>query len=1090
MRNQPIPIILSTRATLNYLFRWALFPLAVIAKSSQNPSYAHVLRLAQRKNSLDPKSNLILLKYLLFTLLGGVCFPLKAQEAHIEETQRTLKTYPYSDPNPIPVLTSNPKIYPYHKFEGYSNDGQMQDWKVIHLENDHIELWVLPEVGGKVWGAREKSTKKEFIYRNEVMKFRNIAMRGPWTSGGIEFNFGIIGHTPATASPVDYTTFKEKDGSVTCVVGATDWPSRTNWSVKISLNPDDAFFTTKALWYNGTGLNQPYYNWMTAAAFAEEDLEFYCPGNQYLKHSGEVRPWPYEYNRNIAEYQANNFTSSKSYHVVGEYNDFFGGYFKTQGYGFGHWSLYDEMPGQKLWLWSLARDGGIWEDLLTDTDGQYIEFQAGRLFNQHFSGGHQNPITQALFPPHTADDWTEKWFPVLKIGGLTDVSQKAVLHIEENQGKLAIGINALTNSAGKLLVKNADQTIHTANLDLKPMEVYQTQIDIDLTKSYTVSISEMDLYYTSKKDSLQLKRPFQQPILSNLPDQWFQKGIEHYNVREYEQAEDYFLKVLVQNKHHLDALSTLAELRYRQGLYDEALDFALKGLQVDTYAPKANFVAGLIFKVQKDWINAKESFGWSARSMAYRSASYCSMAEIELINQKLDLAIHYANRALDFNRMNLNAYKVLTICSRLKGDDSTWNSYLETLLEINPLDHFARFESLFTQGNGRNFPSTIHSELPEQSIFELALDYYYKGQEKEANLLLELLPAHPLALIWLAFINENVSLLKKATELSSDFVFPFRRETLNALAWANQEHSHWKLKYYWALNLWHKQQPEKAKTLMDACQTQPKRKAFYQTRAHLQSTNEFKEKDLVQSYLLDVKDRRSIHALFEHHLDQQKFQKALEISHHGFQIHPSNNNLGFDYAKALIYNDQFKDAIEILKGLEVLPFEGASEGRQLFEWAHYGYALDLITEKKYPQAIQILNQSKEWPENLGVGKPYEPDERFADFLLSHAFSKMGDKDKVQQSNERILKYHQKYPMKNTYHTVFGLIQYSNEDLTNTLIQVYDKGSPGDLSSPVKWAIAYATMNKALLQKMELDYKSKNKKNVTFELITRALQIVK
>ena len=65
-----------------------------------------------------------------------------------------------------------------------------QDWKVVTLANDYIEVYVLPEVGGKVWGAIEKSTGEEFIYRNEVMKFRNIAMRGPWTSGGIEFNFG------------------------------------------------------------------------------------------------------------------------------------------------------------------------------------------------------------------------------------------------------------------------------------------------------------------------------------------------------------------------------------------------------------------------------------------------------------------------------------------------------------------------------------------------------------------------------------------------------------------------------------------------------------------------------------------------------------------------------------------------------------------------------------------------------------------------------------------------------------------------------------------------------------------------------------
>ena len=57
-------------------------------------------------------------------------------------------------------------------------------------------MTVLPEIGGKIWSAVEKSTGRSFIYDNHVVKFRDIAMRGPWTSGGIEPNYGIIGHTP------------------------------------------------------------------------------------------------------------------------------------------------------------------------------------------------------------------------------------------------------------------------------------------------------------------------------------------------------------------------------------------------------------------------------------------------------------------------------------------------------------------------------------------------------------------------------------------------------------------------------------------------------------------------------------------------------------------------------------------------------------------------------------------------------------------------------------------------------------------------------------------------------------------------------
>ena len=95
-------------------------------------------------------------------------------------------------------------------------------WTVVKLENDFIEVYVLPQAGGKVWGAIEKSSGEEFIYRNEVMKFRNIALRGPWTSGGIEFNFGVIGHTPSTATPVNYQLVTNADGSARrCVAGDT-----------------------------------------------------------------------------------------------------------------------------------------------------------------------------------------------------------------------------------------------------------------------------------------------------------------------------------------------------------------------------------------------------------------------------------------------------------------------------------------------------------------------------------------------------------------------------------------------------------------------------------------------------------------------------------------------------------------------------------------------------------------------------------------------------------------------------------------------------------------------------------------------------
>src|SRR5690242_12528018 len=78
--------------------------------------------------------------------------------SRISEEERELLTYPFSDPSPVGINPKTAKIYPYTLIEGYSKTGKKQKWKVVKLENDYIEVYVLPEVGGKIWGAIEKST--------------------------------------------------------------------------------------------------------------------------------------------------------------------------------------------------------------------------------------------------------------------------------------------------------------------------------------------------------------------------------------------------------------------------------------------------------------------------------------------------------------------------------------------------------------------------------------------------------------------------------------------------------------------------------------------------------------------------------------------------------------------------------------------------------------------------------------------------------------------------------------------------------------------------------------------------------------------
>lgn len=936
-----------------------------------------------------------------------------AQKARITEEERTFVTYPFSDPNPVPVLTSAKryKIYPYHSFDGYSTKSTNQKWKVVKLENDFIEVYVLPEVGGKVWGAIEKSTGKEFIYRNEVMKFRDISWRGPWTSGGIEFNFGVIGHTPSTSSPVDYLVRENGDGSVSCFVGTIDLPSRTQWRVEIRLPADKAYFETNATWYNPTPLTQSYYNWMTGAAKVTDDLQFFYPGTTELEHNGKASPWPInETGRDVSLYANNNFGPSKSYHVTGEYNDFMGGYYHNSHFGFGHWALYDEMPGHKLWLWALSREGGIWEDLLTDSDGQYMEFQAGRNFNQYSPSSFKSPISQMGFQPGTTDKWSEIWFPVKEIGGLTDVSPQGVLHVNREGGALQVGVNALATAQGNIVVKSEGKVLFTESRKFKPMDVFLTKVPLPETASFEVTVEGLDLKFNPEKKDI-LKRPFtSDPAVQykNSATELYEQGVELKEYRDYAGAKEKFKNSLQKDPLHTAAMTALAELYYRSAQYDSALALVNKVLRMDTYHPAANYQAGNVYRAQGDFINALESFGWAARSMEFRSAAYAQMAELQLQTGNLALAEHYAKQSLDYNRYNVNATQALAVVYRKLGQPEGAKKVLNELNNTDPLSHFANYEKYLLSPADKNytaFASAIRNEFPYQTFLEVAATYIDLGDTAEALNLLDKAPAHPLVAIWKAYLKKEAPLLHLATTASAAFVFPYRRETLAALEWAVSANNNWKLKYYLALNYWAVERKEDAVRLLKESGQQPDFAPFYLTRASLLKKDETQAlADLQKAHQQAPGDWRTWNSLIDQYEKMGNHREAVSLAAKANQKFKGNYTLDLQYATQLLNNSQYEASTNVLNATTILPFEGAGEGRQVYEQAMLLHALQLIKNKAYAKALTVIQKSKEWPERLGVGKPYEPDTRIQDYLTAYCLAKLKKSGDVQEWQNKVVSY--------------------------------------------------------------------------------------
>ena len=924
--------------------------------------------------------------------------------ARISEETRVLDTYPFSDPNPIPILASDRRLYPYHTFEGYSTTSEPREWKVVKMENDLIELYVLPEVGGKVWGAVVKETGHEFIYRNEVMKFRDISLRGPWTSGGIEFNFGVIGHTPATATPVDYTLRENEDGSVSTFVGAMDLPSRTHWRVEIRLPPDKAYFETHALWYNPTPLEQPYYNWMTAAAFAQQDLEIFVPGGSYLEHSGRERPWPVDdEDRFLPLYRNNAFAGNKSYHVVGELNDFFGGYYHDDGYGWGHWARYEDMPGQKMWLWALSRAGGVWEDLLTDTDGQYVEFQAGRLFVQYSPGDHRNPVTQAAFDPLSASAWTETWFPLEGTGGLTDASREGAMHVERDGGQVRVVVNAFGDVSDTVRVWSGDDPVAAEPVDLVALKPFEATFDVAADRPFRVALPGLDLDYNSDPADRMLDRPFQvdPDAWSAIPeaDRLVFEARELAKGRHHPEARALYDEAAALEPWNRGALLGLGALALRSARYDEGLEHAKRALQLDTYDAEANFLAGNLYRALGRSADARDAFGWAARSVAFRSAAYIQLAEIMIGAGEWGEAERYAGLALDFDRYSVPALQLLATIGRRTGDAAGAERARAELLGIDPLHHFVLAERYLAEPTGdsrRALTGAMRSEYPEQSLLELAVGYANRGLTDDAIALLELadeVGGGLLSLAWKAFLRGDPSSLTGVDPAPTPaFVFPFRTETLPVLRWVAEQNAHWTWRYLLGLNLWALDRDQEAASIIAALGDEPDYGAAYSARAYLLREVEGRDPgpDLARAVELAPHDRLLRVALIRHTQDAGSWDEAVQLSTTAREDFRGDFNLALLHVRGLLSLDRAAEAIEVLAATHVLPSENASESHLLYELAHLTAALDELETRRLASAREHLEAALLWPESLGQGRPHDPDERLVRYLQGVAAEMEGD----------------------------------------------------------------------------------------------------
>lgn len=1005
------------------------------------------------------KKTLFLLCLVAFTQLSYA-----QQKATVKEFEQTVKTYPFSDPDPV----ANPSnlYYPYFRFDGFAAKGVDKQWKTVELENDYIKVNLFPEIGGKIWGAVDKTSGKEFIYNNHVVKFRDIAMRGPWTSGGIEFNFGIIGHVPTSSTPVDYLTKEKADGSVSCYISSYELITRTWWTVEVNLPKDKAYFTTKTTWHNGSSIDQPYYQWMNAGYKAAGNIQFCYPGTNYIGHGGELHSFPLdEQGRDISWYEKNNFENSKSYHVLGKYNDFYGAYWHDEDFGSIHHADYDDKLGMKIFFWGLSREGGIWEDLLTDTDGQYVELQSGRMFNQPASNSAFTPFKHTAFGPQATDVWTEYWFPVKDIKGVSKASSIGAINILREDGFLKLYFSPLQKLSTTLKLYEGDKLIRSIPLQTDVLQVWRDSIPLQQAVEagkLKVVIGEDQLVYSEVTSENILNRPKEIPADFDWESAYglYTQGEQWLNQKVHDKAEKFLTASLAKEPYFIPALKSLASLYYRQGRFNDALSLCKTALSINAYDGEINYLYGLCNWTLGNITDAKDGFSIASFSPVARSAAYAKLGEIFLSENDWNKAEHYAMKSLDSNTKNLTASHILMVVYRKSNQPEKAKTIIASILEELPLYHPARFENyLLNSSSKENFISLIRNELPFETYLELAEWYESVGCYDEALALLSFDDSYPVANYKTAYLlhlqgNEtgSITALEKANSQSPVTIFPFRPDMLKTLEWAKTVRPDWKIDYYQGLVYWANQNKQQALNIFDNC-GETGYAPFYLSRSSLKSGNA-KLADLIKAEQTEMSWRTGF-ALINYYTDTNDWVKAVETGKKYMKKYPSNYYIGLKYAKALCETGQYSACISLLNKMQVLPNEGAYAGRAVYRAANLYQAMEQLNKKNYNGIFKAVETSREWPENLGVGKPYDDmiDSRLEDYLEAKAYVGQKNQEKANELLESVATY--KTPRSNfgsgNLLSAFALRELGREADADKLVASWTTSHPNNRI--VQWSTA-------------------------------------
>ncbi|PDV99676.1 DUF5107 domain-containing protein [Candidatus Chloroploca asiatica] len=394
--------------------------------------------------------------------------PVPAEPLAVRETTLTIPTYDLA-PALRPTQPGD-AIYPYDRLEpALVGPPQPREYRALVVENRFLTLTFLPELGGRLVQAVDRTTGRRIFYQNQVIKPSPFGQRGWWLGvGGLEWAVPTEEHGYLENLPWAMQVIREGD-RVDVIATTTERQRGFEVLGTVTLRADEARFAVRLEARNPTTTAQPLQMWTNAILSPAGDnqvgpgMRFIVPTDELIVHATfdqalpaprQRFPWPYQAGRDLR-----NPTNWTGY--IGAFTptpvSFIGAYDVEAEYG-AVVSHGEGTVGGKIFGFGPSVEPGLY----TDDGSAYVEV---------WSGAQPTFWDDPLLAPGASRAIATTWQPVWQMGLPATASPEGTVGLERrDDGGLTVTLATPQRLANATVVVSLDEreVFRSAPIELRP----------------------------------------------------------------------------------------------------------------------------------------------------------------------------------------------------------------------------------------------------------------------------------------------------------------------------------------------------------------------------------------------------------------------------------------------------------------------------------------------------------------------------------------------------------------------------------------------------------------------------------------------